>query len=353
MEAIVEKDTISVIIPVHNVEPFLEYCLDSVIGQSYKNLEIILVNNGSNDNSGEICERYAKTDKRIQVINEERGDVALARNLGIERATGTYISFIDSDDYIHPNFYKRLYELIIQNDVDIAECSYCRIPLSKKDSFFDIVDNENKINGGKIEVYDNKEAVSRLYSANSEIAIHKIVVWNKLYKKELWNDVRFPIGRLHEDDHTTYKVLYTARNILSVSDVLYGYIQTKDSIMRKSFKEKRIDDTLSAYISAFNFFHEHNDINMEGMARRKYLEFCIELSFKVNNSELVNKDELESLLKKSFAECYNKYINLVKGSKSDEKQRMIISIIEKTYTQINSENIKLYDFWDELSAIYK
>lgn len=347
------EDRISVIVPVHNVEPFLEYCVDSILAQSYKNLEIILVNNGSNDSSGEICKRYAELDSRVQVIDEVIGDVALARNLGIEKATGRYISFIDSDDYIHPDFYKRLHELIIENDVDIVECSYYRIPLSYKNKFFDIVDAENKKNGGKIEIYDNKKAVSLVYDANSELVIHKVVVWNKLYKKELWDNVRFPVGRLHEDDHTTYRALYGANKILSVSDVLYGYIQTKDSIMRKSFKEKRIDDTLSAYTNAAEFFNEHNEFNLEGMARRKYLEFCIELSYRVDNSDLNNKIELENFLRKSFIESYNKYIKLIKASKSDEKQRVIISIIEKAYNKITLEDVPLHSFWNELSCMYR
>lgn len=347
------EEKISVIVPAHNVEKYLETCLDSILAQEYKNLEIILVDNASKDRTGEICDRYAKMDDRICVIHEARPGAALARNIGLDRASGEYISFIDSDDYVHPSFLKRLHSVLNDNNADIAECSYLNVNENDKDKFFEIIDAKNKESLlESVNIYDGRQAISLVYDANVFEYVYQILVWNKLYRKKMWNNVRFPVGFWIEDDYTTYKVLYNANKIVDTREVLYGYVQSNNSMMRKDFKEKRISDSLSAYEEAFRFFGEHNENEMQGMAKRRYLELCIELSYKVLESGLPNKTDWAGKLKKDFVREYDNYIDLVRATESDENQKKIIATIDEAYDAVTKKDGNLNDYWKQLSKIY-
>lgn len=346
------EEKISVIVPAHNVEKYLETCLDSILTQDYKNLEVILVENASSDRTGEICDKYAEMDNRVSVIHEQRGGAALARNIGLDRATGKYISFIDSDDYVHPSFLKRLYDALKENGADIAECSYLTVNEDDKDKFFEIID---KARGECLEncrEYDSEKAVSLVYDANVYEYVYQILVWNKLYRREMWEDIRFPEGFWIEDDYTTYKVLYKANKIIDTREVLYGYVQSNNSMMRKDFKEKRIHDSLAAYEEAFRFFGEKNDFEMQGMAKRRYLELCIELSYKVLESDLINRIDCAQKLEKIFIEQYKQFIGLIKESKSDENQIKIIQTLDNAYDAVTKKGIGINRYYNDLSKIY-
>lgn len=347
-----KEEKISVIVPAHNVEKYLEKCLDSILAQEYKNLEIILVENASNDRTGEICDKYAEMDNRVSVIHEQRGGAALARNIGLNRATGDYISFIDSDDYVHPSFLKRLYDTLVENNADIVECSYANVNELDKDKFFEIIDQKWSDSIGELRVYDSKKAISLVYDANVFEYVYQILVWNKLYRKELWQDIRFPDGMWIEDDYTTYKVLYKANKIVDTREVLYGYVQSNNSMMRKSFKEKRIHDSLSAYSEADKFFEKYGESKMQGMARRRYLELCIELSYKVGESDLPNREDCKKKLQKDFIEGYSNFIELIRNADPDENQRKIIDVLNETYRAITEKNEDISNFWKRLSEIY-
>ena len=222
------EDLISVVIPVYNVEKYLSKCLESIINQTYKNIEIICVNDGSEDNCSKILSEYKKRDNRIKIINKENGGLSSARNAGIDISTGKYITFIDSDDYIDEDCIEFLYKEIIENNADLSVCSH-------------------KVlyeNGGVID-----KATHNKYIYNSEQALKKMLydqdydisAWAKLYNKKLFKNVRYPNGRIFEDSATTYKLMDNARIIAVNSESKYNYIIRKNSITTNDFSLKRLD----------------------------------------------------------------------------------------------------------------
>ena len=184
------SDLISIIIPVYNVEKYLERCVKSVINQTYKNLEIILVDDGAKDNSGKMCDELSKLDSRIKVIHKENGGLSDARNFGLKIATGDYIGFVDSDDYIADDMYETLYYTIKNNNADISIVSFYEM---YKEKVIGVRDS------GNLEILSKQEAMKELL-IDTKIQSY---AWNKLFKKELFNDLKFPTGKNFEDIATT------------------------------------------------------------------------------------------------------------------------------------------------------
>lgn len=340
------NEKISVVIPVYNVEKHIEHCLESVINQTYKELQIILVDDGSTDKSGEICDKYALLDKRIEVIHKANGGLADARNKGLEKVKGRYIGFLDSDDYIYPIFYEELYKMVKEYDADIGECEFLRININDKEKSQEIIE-ENLKNGDIQEVYSNNEALKLLYGPRLKPYLKKVVVWNKLYKKELFEEIRFPLGKLHEDEYTTYKLLYSAKKIVSTNKILHGYMQTNNSIMRQEIKQKRIDDNLDAYVKSSEFFKDLNEKEIEMKSRRRYLENCIELAGKVIKGNGENKEKQVNQIWDLYKSNYDKYIQEIKHNRKDEREDEIIEVLETAYK--NNQLIEKY--WTLLEEI--
>ena len=224
---------VSVIIPVYNVAPYLNETLDSVVSQSYENLEIIIVDDGSNDGSGEICDEYAARDKRIRLVHQENRGVSAARNVALDLATGDYYTFLDSDDAYEPDFVRSLLTALRGNEVEIAVCKYTQHYTTGK-----IVRKETDevfppIAAG---VYNRIEAMHAL-AANT---IH-LFLWNKLYVKRVWDNVRFPEGVIYEDIEITFRVFYNCTKVCVIGQPLYCYRKRPGSITDdkavKSIKE--------------------------------------------------------------------------------------------------------------------
>jgi len=199
-----DKGKVSVIVPVFNVEEYLSKCLDSIINQSYYNLEIILIDDGSTDLSSFICDEYCSLDSRVVVVHKTNGGLSDARNTGINLATGEFFCFIDSDDYIDVNMIEELINLLSFHDADIAVCDFLEVSPN-----MDI--SKISLNNETIEIISNIEELENLFSKNY---LQTVVSWNKLYKKELFNNIRFPVGKLHEDEFTTYKIIFQAKKIV-------------------------------------------------------------------------------------------------------------------------------------------
>lgn len=222
------KELISVIIPIYMVEKYLNKCIESVINQTYKNLEIILVNDGSKDNCKKICEEYAKMDNRIKIINKDNGGLSDARNKGLELISGEYVGFVDSDDYISENMYQKLYENIIKYNADISICDYMKV-----------YENGEQIKKNKIyrrdgvKVYSREDAMYKLLEDN-EITNH---AWNKLYKFELFKDIRYPKGLKYEDIAVMYKLIDKTKRIVYTPEVLYFYVKRAGSILNTKTEE--------------------------------------------------------------------------------------------------------------------
>ena len=186
-----DKELVSIIVPIYNVEKYLIKCIESILNQTYKNLEIILVDDGSTDSCNKICDRYKKIDKRVVVIHKKNGGLSSARNIGIKKAKGKLISFVDSDDYIKPNMIEELKNNMYFYNSDISVCDYYYIIDGKRQ-----ISDNNNLKRNCITKYKNKF----IYKPNS-------AVWNKLYKKNLFEQIKFPEGKIYEDDYILYELL--------------------------------------------------------------------------------------------------------------------------------------------------
>ena len=212
-------ELISIIVPVYNVEKYVSICINSLIDQSYRNLEIIIVDDGSTDNSGKICDSIAQIDKRIEVIHKKNGGQSEARNFGLEKATGKYIAFVDSDDYVDKYFVENLYELIKKYNVDIAMCKY-------KDT---LTDNDTIVEKEKYEniIFNQNQAIKELLLFGNV----DNYIWNKLYKREIFKNMRFEVGKTMEDLGIMYKLLYNSANIAMTDYCGYFYRKRQNSTM--------------------------------------------------------------------------------------------------------------------------
>lgn len=222
-----DKELISVIVPVYNVETYLRQCIESIVGQSYKNLEIILVDDGSKDNSGKICDDYARKDKRIKVIHKKNGGLSDSRNVGITVATGNYIAFVDSDDWIEKNMYEKMYNQCNKFKADICVCGFFR-------EYKDRAISEG--NFGE-RVYDAEDALRELIKGT----VIKDHAGTKLYKKSLWDNVEYPVGKVYEDIRTTYKIVQKSKVVCLLPESMYHYRQRKGSIARSGFSEQKVE----------------------------------------------------------------------------------------------------------------
>lgn len=211
---------ISVIIPVYNVEKYLVQCLQSVVEQTYTNLEIILIDDGSTDSSPMICDTFAREDERIKVIHQSNGGLSCARNLGLDIMQGDYVSFVDSDDWIDRDMFAKLLGILEEESADIAICSYYWV----RGEHHLPVDNS-----GKKVVYTRETALKELFRDK----IIRNYVCDKFYKRELFDGIRFPIGRFYEDIAITYKLFDKARKIVSIGVPKYYYRVHDNSIVAK------------------------------------------------------------------------------------------------------------------------
>lgn len=246
-----KSDKISVIVPIYNVERLLCRCIESIRKQTYKNLEIILVDDGSPDNSGDICEDYAAKDRRIKVIHKCNGGLSDARNIGIEFASGEYICFVDSDDWLDLDMLELLHKVCVDRKADIVECSYRNV-------YADYIQEETCCTAEIIEA-DSIFALEGML----DWKYFKPVAWNKLYKKSVLGDIRYPLGKIHEDEFTTYKYFYNANKLVYVDVSKYNYDRTRnDSITGTGFKESTLDKCF-AFRERVDFFKEHHINTLE------------------------------------------------------------------------------------------
>lgn len=216
------EDLISVIVPVYKVEQYLPKCIDSILAQTYTNIEVILVDDGSPDKCGQIAEDYAAKDRRVRVVHKPNGGLSSARNAGVDIARGAYIGFVDSDDYIHPEMYARLYAAIRASSADMAVCNYAWLNEDGTLSETDL--QTQKIAAG---ILDRSAAFAALFDRCN---ISYVTAFNKLYKYSLLNAVRFPEGKIHEDEFTVHHFFAQCSRIACISDILYYYVQRRGSI---------------------------------------------------------------------------------------------------------------------------
>lgn len=242
------KLLISVIIPIYNVEHYLVDCLNSIVNQTYNNLEIILVNDGSPDNCGAICDQYAIKDQRIRVIHKENGGLSDARNVGLDMCIGDYISFVDSDDVIHPNFYDTLLKVILDYKVDIAFCSINQFEESF--SFPRYISNSCDII-----VWDRKEFRNSIFDFSYYPEI--VTACSKLYKRNYFEKLRFERGRIYEDTIILHHIVELTHKCVYIKQPLYYYRYNRESITKTSSgAEKKLEDALYALKQRVEFYKQ-------------------------------------------------------------------------------------------------
>ena len=252
---------ISVIVPVYNVEPYIDRCLQSILGQTYQNLEIVLVNDGSTDNSGAICERYARQDSRIRVYDKPYGGVSDARNYGVSHATGTYLTFVDSDDYIVPDYAEYLLKILTRSQAEMAVCQH--VVWYGNKHFHTALSGED--------VLPPKTCIERML-------YHDVIdtsVWGKLYRRDLFDGISYPKGKLYEDIATTYKLILKCQKIAVGYEPKYHYVMNPDSIVNRSFHEGKFDLLEMTDNMASDVVKVYPDLARAALRRRVYARFSV------------------------------------------------------------------------------
>lgn len=272
---------ISIIVPVYNVEKYLKRCVDSLINQTYKNLQIILVDDGSQDNCAAICDEYSKADSRITVIHKKNAGVSAARNSGLDIAEGDYVGFVDSDDYIHPEMYEFLLRAIEENNGDMSLVWY---------EFVYEDDNNNLLNCcqeysvGKV-YGNNEDAVMALY--NREFRIN-VGPWNKLYKKNIFKDLRYPTDKIRgEDESVIHIILSSCNKVVVLKNKMYYYFHRNGSVMNSNNPKIYIDQ-INALKDRIIFFINNNYSNVLSMAVKQYYKYACFVIFKCFMGEIKN-----------------------------------------------------------------
>lgn len=281
---------ISVIVPVYNVEKYLDNCVESIVNQTYKDLEIILVDDGSPDNCPVMCDEWAKKDDRIKVIHKENGGVSSARNIGLDNVTGEYIGFVDSDDYLKSNMYELLIENLTATNSDISVCS----------TF--LVDENNNIKADNIfesQVLNQEEAVKFLsYKMNNSL-------WNKLFKKDMFKGCRFDEGHTFGEDHLILlQVLKNVNRVSFISDSLYYYVQRSNSTTGSKFSKRSFDqvymkDALYNYVKE-NYLYVSEYYRKLSFTARENM--CRKIILSNSDEEFAKElDEYKKYMKKEFS----------------------------------------------------
>lgn len=291
-------DLISVVVPIYNVEKYLKRCLDSIINQSYKNLEIILVDDGSPDLCGNICDSYENIDSRIKVIHQKNKGLSGARNAGINIATGTFIIFIDSDDYIDTKMIEKLFKNLIDTKSDISICGFYQIQESEIDNFNPLAETIY------LKKLDKKKCLS-------ELLFHKcgidIVTWNKLYRRTLFENIVFPEGKIYEDFATIPYIIEKATNGICVTnEKLYYYIQRSGSINANSKFNKNIYHMQENLEIMNNFIQEnHNDLYLKIIPGILFFNIIVVNEFFKYNLQKENKKIIKDFSKKVRKNLFN------------------------------------------------
>lgn len=231
-------ELISIIVPVYNVKNYLRMCVDSIVNQTYENLEILLLDDGSTDGSAELCDELAETDARIKVYHQKNSGISATRNVGISMAAGEYIGFVDSDDYVDSTMYEKMITKIKEENGDLVICGY-----QKVDENNDYIENDSPIRN---EVLNSHEAVKRMYEKRGW---YYVTLWNRLYRRELFQNLKFWVGKKHEDLFLAQKILLASNKIVTISERLYFYRATANSIMTAKADIGRLDGVEAAYLN--------------------------------------------------------------------------------------------------------
>lgn len=322
---------ISIIVPIYNVELYLEECIKSIINQTYKDIEVILINDGSTDKSGIICDEYAKIDDRIVVSHKENGGVSSARNKGLDIAKGDYIAFVDPDDYIEPNMYEEMFGVIKIFDVDIVSCNYRQIDENNRNSIFFKLDKD--------ELFKDK---NKLIEAIFKYKNFDMIIFNKLYKSNIFKNIRFPIGvNLGEDLRILYPTIKYAKSFYCMKKVFYNKRIRKNSLT----SNKKIE----AYL---NNVREH-ELFLKNVKNDKTLDYISCYNACSVNLYRHYKRLLDRIYTLPDREEYKKIENETRKNLINLYKNNNLSIKYKRQICLLKYNASLYEKYRRLSMFWK
>lgn len=317
--------SLSIIVPIYNVEDYIEVCIDSILNQRYADFELILVNDGSTDKCGEICDDFAIKDKRVIVIHKENGGLSSARNAGLDIARGKYLSFIDSDDFISEDYYQPNMEyLLFHPQTDMIVMQVC---------YYDNMENYVKINIAK-EYLNNYDVVSYLFSMD-----YICSAWINIYKREVFEKIRYPEGKIFEDGYVLPKIASKINNLFLSSKGIYYYRKRNDSIMRKKRTEQNWNDILTSHIKMLDYAYIYPDNRLRFLER--YQGFSLALIYAM--IEYPNESFQEFIEKFQKYEYNLKQLFKIKASLKDKIKLYVLKIFGF------KAMVKIYLFFD----IYK
>lgn len=265
-------EKISIIVPVYKVEPYLRQCIDSILSQTYPHFELILIDDGSPDSCGSICDEYASRDPRITVIHQENGGLSAARNAGLDwvfaHSESSWITFVDSDDALSPIMLEMLRKEAVRNQADIAQTygEFFSDPteLIRKGTYI-----------GAISCFPGKKLAESYYKGETMVTV---MTWGKLFRRELFQELRFPVGKIHEDQATTPILLFHAEKVVLIRSWLYYYRQREGSITHEVFSLKRLDD-VDAVASCASYFKAQSQKHLAKLAGRYCSRLWARLTF--------------------------------------------------------------------------
>ena len=272
---------VSIIVPVYQVENYIRQCIDSILVQTFTDFELILVDDGSKDRSGKICDEYAVLDQRVKVIHKENGGLSDARNCGMDQAVGNYFMFVDSDDYIAPTMLEYLYKALMNKEADIAVCNFLHFFEEDRKRDFSTNIQSEVLSGAEIFYSRKNERVYGIWT----------VAWNKLYKRETLGNVRFRFGKYHEDEFWANDIYQMDIKVVTIPECLYYYRQRDNSIMgRKNIKRDfDILEALQERIAVYFMDERHAD--------QAYKVMIFSLEYLAESKKLItNKDEENQFL---------------------------------------------------------
>lgn len=319
---------ISIIVPIYNVDKYLEETINSIINQTLKEIEIILVNDGSTDNSGKICDELKKKDNRIKVIHKKNMGVSAARNSGLKIATGEFVGFVDSDDIVCSDMYETLYNNAIENKVDISMVSPVIKELNGNVKYFN--------NTGKKFIWDREEALKNFFKGN----VFNIAVYTKIFKREKYANILFEEEKsVHEDKYYTFQCILNSNRVFFEDVCKYNYIKRENSISTSKFSKRKFD----VIYFGEKIYNDIMKINIEKLKEDAYINLYLSklqiLRGIVRNKENRNefKEEERKLINEIKLFEFKKYKNKL------SKQKQLEFMIVQKYTNLYSIVVKIFD----------
>lgn len=303
-----QSAVVSVIVPVYNVRPYLRSCVDSILAQSLTGIEIVLVDDGSTDGSGLICDEYARQNKCIQVIHKDNGGLGSARNAGLDAATGEYVAFVDSDDRIAPEMYQQLLLALRDSKADLSICGYRKVEGHEE---------QGVANTYASETMTGMQALEKLYTNDY---VYFTIACNKLFKRSVFDSLRFPQGKLFEDGYAAFRFYFAAQTVVCLPECYYFYLTRSGSITTSLLSIKNLDG-LDAEVDSIDFLNEKDCFDLLAKAQIKYAGAVI------NNLKRYNLKEKDIRLrfgkiKKDFIRLYP---GMMKNQVLSKKEKVLLT----------------------------